>query len=87
VTAYAEDPADANQFAADTFDRTVAHDSLLDNQGVTCSPNYHAGDTVVCQGSAVLRFSRTPLSVAIPFDPTIRARASAVRSPYRSVRP
>jgi hypothetical protein len=87
VTAYANDPADANQFAADTFDHTLAHDSLLQSQGFSCAGDYAADGDVTCQGSAVLEFSRTPLSVAIPFDPTISAQATAHRSKYRSVHP
>ncbi|HEY4024793.1 MAG TPA: TadE family protein [Candidatus Dormibacteraeota bacterium] len=77
----------ANQYAYDTFDRTVAHDSLLVGKGRSCSGDYTAGGQITCQGSAVLQFSRTPLSIVIPFDPTISAQASAVRSPYRSVLP
>ena len=91
VTAYAGDPQDAKQFASDTFDATLRHNTLLRSLGpVDCTlpPNdYTAGGTITCQGSAVLEFSRTPLSVAIPFDPVITAQASATRSPYRSVHP
>jgi hypothetical protein len=87
VTAFAQDPTTANRFAVETFDATIAHDGLLAKQGFACGGDYAAGGTIVCNGSAVLRFSRTPLSVAIPFDPTISAQASAVRSPYRSVPP
>jgi TadE-like protein len=87
VTAFANDRPDADRFATDTFDHTIVHDTLLEKQGFSCGGDYSAGGTVTCQGSAVLRFSRTPLSVAIPFDPTITAQASAVRSPYRSVPP
>ena len=91
VTAYASDPQDAKQFASDTFDATLRHNTLLRSQGTvdcTLPPNdYTAGGVITCQGSAVLEFSKTPLSVAIPFDPVITAQASATRSPYRSVRP
>ena len=85
VTAPAEDPTDANQFAQDTFDATLAHDSLLVKQSFGCVGDYAAGGTITCQGSAKLEFSRTPLSIAIPFDPVISAQASAVRSLYRSL--
>lgn len=87
VTAFADDQPDADRFATDTFDHTIAHDTLLERQAFSCGGDYTAGGTVTCQGSAVLRFSWTPLSVAIPFDPTVTARASAVRSRYRSVPP
>lgn len=88
VTAFADDPGDANRFAVETFDATLAHDGLLEKRGFTCGGDYAAGGTITCNGSAFLRFSRTPLSVAIPFgDPLISAQASAVRSPYRSVPP
>ncbi len=89
VTAYAGDPTDADQFAADTFDHTVAHDALLRSLGVSCAGDYTPGvaGKVTCTGSAVLEFSRTPLSVVIPFDPTITAQASAYRSKYRSIHP
>lgn len=87
ATAYAGDQPDADRFAMDTFDHTIVHDGLLEEQSFGCGGVYAAGGTVTCQGSAVLRFSRTPLSVAIPFDPVITAQASAVRSPYRSLPP
>ncbi len=87
VTAYASDPTDANQFASDTYTHTLSHDSLLRNQGFSCSGNYAADGDITCQGAAVLEFSRTPLAVAIPFDPRITASASAHRSKYRSVHP
>ncbi len=85
VTAPANDQTDADRFAVETFDATLSHDSLLRKLGFACSGDYAAGGTITCQGSAVLEFSRTPLSIAIPFDPTISASASAVRSRYRSV--
>jgi hypothetical protein len=84
VAAFADDPADADRFASETFDHTVAHDPLLAGQALSCAGDYAAGGTVTCEATAVLRLSGTPLSVAIPFDPSITARASAVRSPYRS---
>jgi Flp pilus assembly protein TadG len=87
VTAFAGDQLIADQYAKDTFDRTVAHDSLLANRSSSCGGDYTAGGKITCQGSAVLQFSRTPLSIVIPFDPTITAQASAFRSPYRSVKP
>lgn len=87
ATAYADDRVDADRFATSTFQATVGHDSLLRSQGLSCSGDYAAGGTVTCRGSAVLEFSRTPLAVVIPFDPTITAQASAMRSPYRSDRP
>ena len=87
ATAYAADPTDANQFAMDTYTHTLAHDSLLQDNGFFCAGNYAADGNVTCQGSAVLRFSRTPLAIAIPFDPTITASATAHRSKYRSVHP
>jgi hypothetical protein len=88
VTAYADDEPDSMQFARDTFEHTIAHDSLLEDASFDCNgSDYAAGGTVNCRGSAVLRFSKTPLAVVIPFDPTISARASAVRSRYRSVKP
>ena len=89
VTAFANDPTDARQFASDTFDATLAHNALLRSQGpVDCTlppDDYSAGGTITCRGSAVLEFSRTPLSIIIPVDPTITAQASAIRSRYRSV--
>jgi hypothetical protein len=85
VTAFADDRTTADQYATETFDKTVAHDSLLVKQSFNCDGVYAAGGTINCQGGAVLRFSRTPLSIVIPFDPTITAHASAVRSLYRSV--
>ncbi|HZU17180.1 MAG TPA: hypothetical protein VFD01_11375 [Candidatus Dormibacteraeota bacterium] len=87
ATAYADDRADADRFATSTFEATVGHDSLLRSQGLACSGDYGAGGTVTCQGSAALEFSRTPLAVVVPVDPTLTAQASAVRSPYRSARP
>jgi hypothetical protein len=85
VTAFAGDQPLADQYATDTFDHTVAHDTLLSVKGFTCSGNYAAGGTVTCRGSAVIQFTMTPLSVAIPFDVPISAEASATRSAYRSV--
>lgn len=78
----------AMQYANDTFDHTLAHDSLLRKVGFDCPAppsDYNAGGQVTCSGSAVLEFSKTPLSVAIPFDPVIGAQATATRSLYRSV--
>jgi hypothetical protein len=75
----------ADQYATDTFDHTLVHDTLLRKVNFGCGGDYNAGGTITCQGSAVLEFSKTPLSVAIPFDPTISAQASATRSAYRSV--
>jgi len=88
VTAPAGDPVDARQYAHDTFHSTVVHDPLLHEVGFDCPAppsDYAAGGTVTCTGTAILEFSKTPLSVAIPFDPTISAQASATRSAYRSV--
>jgi hypothetical protein len=78
----------AQQYANDTFDHTLAHDTLLRKVSFGCPgtlADYAAGGTITCSGTAVLEFSKTPLSVAIPFDPTISAQASATRSAYRSV--
>jgi TadE-like protein len=85
VTAFASDRTTADGYATDTFDRTLAHDPLLVKQSFGCDGDYAAGGTIICQGTAVLRFSRTPLSIVIPFDPQITAQASAVRSLYRSL--
>jgi Flp pilus assembly protein TadG len=92
VTAFANDRADADQFAQETFDRTIAHDSLVAPQGFGCGPaaangGYGAGQSVTCQATATIEFSRTPLSVVIPFNPTFSASADGTRSPYRSERP
>ena len=85
VTAPASDQPLADQYATDTFDSTVIHDTLLRTVNFGCAGDYAAGGVVTCTGTAVLEFSKTPLSVAIPFDPTITATASATRSAYRSV--
>lgn len=89
VTAFANDPADANRFAQETFDKTVAHDTLLSASPVQCGPPnaYGAGDTITCQATATILFSRTPLSVVIPINPSLGASAQATRSPYRSEQP
>ena len=93
VTAYADERAVADQYALDTFEHTLAHDSLLRAKGVDghppswCEGNYAAGGQVTCHGSAVLEFSRTPLAILFIRDPVIQSEASAVRSPYRSRRP
>jgi len=88
VTAPASDEPLAMQYANETFDHTLAHDTLLRKVGFDCPvppSDYAAGGTVTCSGSAVLEFSMTPLSIAIPFDPKISARASATRSAHRSL--
>jgi hypothetical protein len=88
VTAPAGDQTLALQYANDTFDHTVAHDTLLRRDRFGCpgsAQDYAAGGTITCKGTAKLEFSKTPLSIAIPFDPTISASASATRSAYRSV--
>jgi hypothetical protein len=85
VTAPSGARAIADQYSNDTFDHTLVHDTLLRKVNFGCGGDYNAGGVVTCQGSAVLEFSKTPLSVAIPFDPTISAQASATRSAYRSV--
>jgi hypothetical protein len=88
VTAPAGDQTLAQQYADDTFTHTLAHNTLLRALSFGCpgtAADYAAGGTITCSGAAVLEFSKTPLSVAIPFDPTISAQASATRSAYRSV--
>jgi Flp pilus assembly protein TadG len=96
VTAYADDPAQADAYAEDTFRATIAHDSLLEpdpgvgvpgHPGLACSPDYGAGARVTCTGTAHLRFSRTALGALIPIDPRITAQATAIRSLYRSAPP
>jgi hypothetical protein len=88
ATAFADDPEDAFGFASDTYTATLRHDSLLRDNGFDCDgTNYAAGGKVVCTGSAVLEFSRTPLAIVIVRDPTISATATATRSPYRSTKP
>ena len=85
VTAYAGDRPLADRYATETFDATLSHDTLLRRVNFGCAGDYAAGGQITCSGTAVLEFSKTPLSVAIPFDPTITAQASATRSAYRSV--
>ncbi len=91
VTAYADDPTDADQFATDTFNATVAHDTLVEPErgpkAFGCTGSYAADGTVTCRGSAYLRFSKTLLGALIPVDPEITATASARRSKYRSQHP
>jgi len=92
ATAYALPPGQsggqADQFATETFDATVRHDSLLAPRGFACHGAYQAGGQITCDGSADLLYSQTPLAVVFPFgDPTIRASASAIRSKYRSEKP
>lgn len=90
VTAFAGDQPLAMQYATETFDATVSHDSLLRKVGFDCPvppSDYAAGGRVVCTGTAVLEFSKTPLSVVVPVDPTITAQATATRSAYRSCPP
>jgi hypothetical protein len=96
VTAYADDQAEADQFASDTFTHTVAHDPLVEVEtapgkafecGQDPGNSYAAGGTITCRGSAYLRFSKTLLGWVVPVDPEITAQASAIRSPYRSQKP
>ena len=98
VTAYTGDKAHADQYALDTFQHTIVHDSLLEpdpavgvpgQPGLTCDGDYaYLTDGVIhCQGSAYLRFSRTALGALIPVDPHITAQATAQRSRYRSAPP
>jgi hypothetical protein len=92
ASAPARDPVDANQYATDTFTATVKHDPLLEvvppKPGVGCTSQFNGTapiiETVTCRGSATLRFSRTPLAILIPVDPTLSATATSERSPYRS---
>jgi len=89
VTSYSDEMALSKQYAQDTFDATVRHDSIIQRAQLTCSNNpadYAAGATVTCQGSASIAFSQTPLSIIFG-DVPIGASASATRSPYRSRRP
>jgi Flp pilus assembly protein TadG len=75
------------QFARDTFNATIAHDTLLVPNGpITCPGNYQAGGQITCSASATLEFHRTAFAIAFP-DIPISASATAVRSPYRSVGP
>ncbi len=87
VTAFADDQPDADQYARDTFNATVAHDTLLETRNFQCGGNYAAGGTITCQATATIRFSRTPLSVITIRDPDLSASADATRSLYRSVKP
>ncbi len=94
VTAYADDQPHADQYATDTFNATVRHDTLVEPEtgpkAFGCFPGpgpnggYQAGGSITCSGSAHLRFSKTLLGALIPVDPEITAQATAVRSPYRS---
>jgi len=89
VTAPASDRPVADQYAQQTFDATVAHDTLIAVRSFGCNGDYTAGPdfrggTITCTGQADLQFSKTPLSVVVPVDPVISASASATRSHYRS---
>ena len=89
ATAYANTQnGDADQFALDTFDATVRHDSLLQKKSFACAGNYAAGGQIHCDGTATLLYSRTPMAIVVPIpDPDISATAFAVRSKYRSEKP
>jgi hypothetical protein len=88
ATAYANDQVDADRYATETFDATLAHDPFLVKQYFRCGGSYLAGGTVTCEGQAVLHLSNTVLGFVVPRDPPpITIRASAVRSRYRSEKP
>jgi len=84
VTAPAGNSTVANGYATATFDATVKHVPALESRGITCGGVYDAPAVITCNGSAVLHFSKTPLGLVAPVDPTINASATAYGSRFRS---
>jgi hypothetical protein len=84
VTAPADNATIANGYARDTFDATIKHVPDLQSQGITCGGTYPAPAVVTCTGSATIQFSKSPLALVVPVDPTITATATGFGSRFRS---
>lgn len=83
ATAPADDPADANRYAQDTFRSTVRHFALLQDASLGCAGPYAAGDTLTCSGRATLALSGTPfaeISPSLGLSATEHAHISAYRA-------
>lgn len=65
----------------ETFYGTMRQYSYVEIQRFNCR---HAGTRVSCAASAVLRFDRTPLSVAWPGNPTMTAGSVSYSSAFRT---
>gem|GEM_PF-2692368 len=78
---FRDDSAAATAAESDTFYGTMRQYPYVDIQRFSCG---HADVRVSCTASAVLRFDRTPLSVAWPANPTLTAAAVSYSSAFRT---
>jgi hypothetical protein len=84
VSAPANDDYDSRRFATQTYTGTLRSYPYLEPGTLTGCGGYAPGQTVHCEGRAVLRYSRTPMALVVPFDIPIEVSADAQGSTYRS---
>ena len=76
------------QYAAATYRGSMSHVPELTNSGVSCSgswdPASPTGYEVTCRATETLLLRQTPLGIVVPFNPILKATATAHGSPYRS---
>ncbi|MDQ6747506.1 MAG: hypothetical protein M3010_05295 [Candidatus Dormibacteraeota bacterium] len=78
---FRDDSAAASAAEAETFYGTMRQYGYVDVRAFACS---HAATRVSCDATAVLRFDRTPLSVAWPTNPRMTATAVSYSSEFRT---
>jgi hypothetical protein len=90
VTAPAGNSTLGGQYATDTYNGSMRHvPELNSNGGVGCTGSWNPnpdppGYVVTCSAQATLLFKGTPLAIVVPFNPVLKATATAHGSPYRS---
>jgi hypothetical protein len=84
VSAPANDDYDSRRFATQTYIGTLHSYPYLEPGTLSGCGGYAPGQTVRCEGRAVLRYSRTPMALVVPFDISIQVSADAQSSTYRS---
>lgn len=86
ATAPANDAADANRYAQDTFENTVKHFNLLQQTSLLCRGSYAAGSDITCTGQATLALNGTPFEEISP-SLNLSATEQAHISRYRAQAP
>ena len=84
VSAPANNDPRSRQYASTTYSGTLHSYPYLEPGELGGCGGYAPNATVTCTGRAILRYSRTPMGVVIPFDVSIEVSATAQSSPYRS---
>ncbi|MGH7870093.1 MAG: TadE family protein [Candidatus Dormibacteraceae bacterium] len=79
---------DCHTFAQDTYRGTLQHYSYLEidggGNGLNCPNTYQAGQTVVCNARATLRYDQTPMAYVVLINLPIVSQATTVGSAFRT---